>query len=237
VGLVLAAVDNPDILFALGGGGDGSRPLFRSTDGGDAWNQVLGETPPANGFDLTLTVVADPNNPSTLFAARDFASGQSPDSLVHARHVLKSTDAGATWTVVSPQQWVDDDTQVISLAIAPGDPATVWVTTWDPAAIWRSTDGGDTWTKAADPEGLGAAWQVEEVLVDPRSSDTVYVPTHPMVKADPGFYRSTDGGATWQNIIGELSDESPHFVIGPAPGGGLYAVTPQAIYKWVPATE
>ena len=214
VGLVLTAVDNPDIVFALGGSGDGSRALFRSTDGGDTWNQVLGEAPPANGFDLTVTVVADPNNPSTLFAARGYASGPSPDSLVHARHVLKSTDGGATWTVVSPQQWADDDLEVMSLAIAPGSPATIWVTTWGPSpilrrpsAIWRSTDGGDTWTKAADSEELGGAWQTEEVLVDPRSGDTVYVPIRSMSSADeePGLYRSTDGGATWQNIIGELS--------------------------------
>jgi photosystem II stability/assembly factor-like uncharacterized protein len=127
--------------------------------------------------------------------------------------------------------------EVTSLAIAPGSPATIWVTTnWGSNAIWCSTDGGDTWTKAADSGELGGAWLAEEVLVDPRSSDTVYVPTSAL-DADPGLYRSTDGGATWQNIIGELSDESPHFLTGPAPGGGLYAVTPQGLYKWVPAGE
>ena len=79
------------------------------------------------------------------------------------------------------------------------------------------------------------------MLVDPRSSDTVYVPTHPVVNADPAdpsLYRSTDGGATWQDIIGELSHESPRFLTGPAPGGGgLYAVTSEGIYKWAPAGE
>jgi hypothetical protein len=52
---------------------------------------------------------------------------------------------------------------------------------------------------------------------------------------EPGLYRSTDGGATWQSITGELSDRGDidNIVIDPAPGGGLYAATGQGLFKWV----
>ena len=76
----------------------------------------------------------------------------------------------------------------------------------------------------------------QQLLFDPRSPDTVYVSC--ALVGGPGLYRSTDGGATWQNITGELADaERLSLVIDSAPGGGLYAVTERGLFKWVPGRE
>ena len=77
-GLVLVSPDNPDTVFAKSG--DDPALLFRSTDGGKTWSQVLLGKAPADGWG---GVVVDPNNPSTLFASR--LSGQESDRGFRAR--------------------------------------------------------------------------------------------------------------------------------------------------------
>ena len=113
--LVLVAADNPDIVFAMGlanGQLDSSGTpsndvpgLFRSTDGGNTWSQVMEGT--------AGLVVADPENPSTLFAVPPETTG-----------VLKSTDLGTTWTALAPGQWVDP---IVSIAVDPSTPSVVYV--------------------------------------------------------------------------------------------------------------
>jgi hypothetical protein len=63
-------------------------------------------------------------------------------------------------------------------------------------------------------------------------------------------HRSTEGGATWEDIGegilasgwltsgwglgGPLGPEPLHLAPDPAPGGALYAATTRGLFKWVP---
>jgi photosystem II stability/assembly factor-like uncharacterized protein len=225
-GLLLVSPDNPDTVFAKSG--DDPALLFRSTDGGKTWSQILLGMAPADGWG---SVVADPNNPSTLFASR--LSGQEDGSWLSGQ-VCKSTDAGATWTVVSPREWVD---AVVEIAVDSHVPSNVYVvraTDPDLYTVSRSLDGGTTWENVR-LEGLGK--YLGRLLFDPRSPDTLYVLTHQEVEdvPSPVVYRSTDGGAAWENITGELANtQSLDIALDPAPGGTLYAVTERGLFKWVP---
>jgi len=56
--------------------------------------------------------------------------------------------------------------------------------------------------------------------------------------AKAGIYRSVDGGATWENIMGELPDTGYlNIVIDPASSGGLYATTTGGLFKWVQGSD
>ncbi len=215
-GLALVAVDNPDIVFAMAAGVTGPESgLSRSTDGGNTWSEVL---------EGATCVAADPKTPSTLFAA---VSSQ----------VFKSIDTGGTWTVVSPEEWVD---AVVDIAVDPHDPFGVYAVQCSDTGAYsvsRSVDGGATWQKV-DLEG--PAKYIQQLLFDPRSPDTLYVLTSQVVEsvAKAGMYRSVDGGATWENIMGELPDTGYlNIVIDPASSGGLYATTTGGLFKWVPKSE
>ncbi len=185
--------------------------LSRSTDGGNTWSEVL---------EGATCVAADPKTPSTLFAA------------VSSR-VFKSTDTGGAWTVVSPEEWVD---AVVDIAVDPHDPFGVYAVQCSDTGAYsvsRSVDGGATWQKV-DLEG--PAKYIQQLLFDPRSPDTLYVLTSQVVEsvAKSGMYRSVDGGATWENIMGELPDTGYlNIVIDPASSGGLYATTTGGVFKWV----
>ncbi|HEY8849261.1 MAG TPA: hypothetical protein VIO12_08205, partial [Thermoanaerobaculia bacterium] len=67
--------------------------------------------------------------------------------------------------------------------------------------MYKSTDGGKTWTHI----GLTDSQQIGRVLVHPDNPDLVYVAAlgHPYAaNAERGVFRSRDGGARWQKILG-----------------------------------
>ncbi len=72
------------------------RGIFRTDDGGKTWKQVYtsGES------DLgVVDMCADPDNPSTIFAAVYRAeSGTGSSALPATSDIIKSTDGGATWS-------------------------------------------------------------------------------------------------------------------------------------------
>ena len=217
VSLVLVAADNPDIVFAMT-----DRP-FRSTNGGSSWFQVF------EGMDFTSGrgfLVADPNDPSTLFAALPGSSG-----------VLKSTDAGATWTAL-PMQWNDP---VVDIAIDARTPSAVYVIKYRAIlraySLSRSLDGGATWQKV---DLAGAATHLSRLIFDRRSPDTMYAITD-LGSAGSALHRSTDGGSTWIDITGELAETLAQsaeleLLIDPASSQGLYVATPKGLFKWVPGS-
>ena len=96
--------------------------------------------------------------------------------------MARSTDGGKSWTRVL-------NAQLIGLAINPNDPKRVLATG---PGILLSTDGGKTWRQALKlDQGAGpVAWA-------PSDPKLAYV-----VGLDRTFYRSTDGGLTWQPVGG-----------------------------------
>jgi photosystem II stability/assembly factor-like uncharacterized protein len=215
-GLLLVAPQDPDTVFAISG--DDTRSyVFRSTDGGNRWGQVL---------EYGGSLVADPQDPSVLYAVRRAQEGGK---------LCKSTDLGSTWTVVSPKEWVDP---IWTIAVDPHAPAGVSVLQKTDAGLFtvsRSVNGGATWDKVA-LEGLGL--YIQELAYDPHSAGTLYVLTaEPIGKVmRAGIYRSVDGGLTWGRITGGLADAGlVRIEVDPAPGGALYAVTERGVFKWVPS--
>ena len=211
--LVLVALDNPDTVFADSGDWRG---LLRSTDGGRTWSATDGRAPGA-------PLVADPQNPSTLYAGGTLSD-----------QVTKSTDAGATWTVVSPLDWSGD--RVVDIAVDPHAPSDVYVGLVRDTdfILARSLDGGATWHKV---KLEGAAKYMSRLLFDPRSTGTMYAIAD-LWSASPTLYRTTDGGSTWTDITGGLTEPLGYWrnldlVIDPASREGLYAVTSNGAFKWV----
>jgi photosystem II stability/assembly factor-like uncharacterized protein len=217
-GLVLVSADDPDTLFAVSGAE--YRQVFRSTDGGNSWSQVLY---------YSGSLVADPEDPSTLYATT--FSGEMSGSGLLTSQVSKSTDRGSTWAVVSPAEWTDAITELV---IDPSSPSNVYVflqTGTGSYTVSRSVDGGVTWKNV----GLdGAGKYLEQVRFDPHSPGTLYALTSQAAESDSeqGLYRSEDGGSTWESIGGEVADAGiVDIVVDSAPGGGVYAVTERGLFK------
>jgi photosystem II stability/assembly factor-like uncharacterized protein len=125
--------------------------------------------------------------------------------------VWESRNAGRTWAPIFDGQPIGS---IGALAVAPSDPKVLWVGTGEAdmrsdiaqgAGVFRSTDGGATWAGA----GLADSQQIGRIRVDPRDAAVAWVAAlgHPYgPNAERGLYRTRDGGATWQKVLG--SDEN-----------------------------
>jgi photosystem II stability/assembly factor-like uncharacterized protein len=143
--------------------------------------------------------------------------------------VWESRNAGRTW------QPIFDDEPVASIgaiAVAPSSPRVLYVGTGEADmrsdiaqgdGMYRSDDGGATWRAI----GLADTQQIARILVDPHDPDLVYVAAlgHPYGPNDErGVFRSRDGGATWQKLLGpDANTGAADIAFEPGNANVLYA--------------
>src|SRR5581483_8515233 len=122
--------------------------------------------------------------------------------------VWKTDDFGRTWTPVFDDQPTGS---VGAIAVAPSDPNVVYVGSGEGLprpdlsvgdGIYKSIDAGKTWTHL----GLRDGQQIPMIVVDPRDANRLLVAVlgHPYgPNAERGIYRSTDGGRTFDKVLGK----------------------------------
>ncbi|HEV2388031.1 MAG TPA: hypothetical protein VGS20_12335 [Candidatus Acidoferrales bacterium] len=195
--VVWAGTGEPWLIRAEVGMGDG---IYKSTDAGRSWQHM--------GLDLTghiTGIVIDPQDANVVYAC---AVGQAYRPQPE-RGVFKSSDGGKTW---QRSLFVNLDTGCSDLAMDPRDPDTLFAGMWQAiihtwsldsrgagSGVYVTHDAGATWKKLAG-NGLPAADHPVgrvSVAVAQTNPQRVYalLEDHP-----PGFYRSDDGGATWQLV-------------------------------------
>jgi 7,8-dihydropterin-6-yl-methyl-4-(beta-D-ribofuranosyl)aminobenzene 5'-phosphate synthase len=102
---------------------------------------------------------------------------------------------------------------VAAVAVAQGDPGTVYLAAYEPGGLYRSGDGGNSWQLANG--GLEALAPLA-IAVDPGDPDMAWVGTM------AGGYRTGDGGQSWQPMAGLPS--VPVYALAVTPDGRtLYA--------------
>ena len=203
----------------------GERGLFKTTDGGANWTNVLSAGPWTGVTD----VVIDPRNPDVLLAAthqrhRTVAAliNGGPESGIH-----KSTDGGATWRELK-KGLPGEDKGKIALAISPQRPDVVYATielSGGTGGFWRSENGGERFDKRSDyiSGGTGPHYY-QELWADPHRFDVLY-------QANVRLGRTEDGGKNWESVESEnkhvdnhavaFHPSDPDFVLAGC-DGGLY---------------
>ncbi|MEM9009987.1 MAG: glycosyl hydrolase [Pseudomonadota bacterium] len=194
-GAVDIAMDptNPRILFAaiweahrhfwtLSSGGDGSK-LYRSTDGGDTWEEVSRNPGFAPGLLGKIGVSLAPK------AGRVYALVEAKDE---AAGLYRSEDYGATWTQVSPNRDLIHRPWYYTHVFAdPVDADTVYVTNYQ---MWKSTDGGRDFHEVTTPHGDN-----HDIWIDPQN------PRRMVEGNDGGACVSFNGGRTWSTIYNQMT--------------------------------
>ena len=120
--------------------------------------------------------------------------------------VWKTDDDGKTWQPIFDDQAT---TSIGDLAVAPSNPATLWVGTGEAnifrasmagAGIYKSTDGGQTFRHM----GLTDTQTIGRILVHPTNADVVYVAASGHEWTDNemrGVFKTTDGGRSWAKVL------------------------------------
>lgn len=103
----------------------------------------------------------------------------------------------ATWTELGPTirnpttSWNPGVGRVEAIAIDPNNYDHILIGS-PTGGAWKTTTGGGTWTPLSDNE---ENMDILAVAIDPNNSSTYYIGT------PVGAYKSTNGGATWNQIV------------------------------------
>jgi len=145
--------------------------------------------------------------------------------------VWKTTNSGTTWKPIFDGE---KSYSIGCVVLDPSNPEVVWVGTGENVSgrhvgfgdgIYRSSDGGKSWKKM----GLEDSQHISEIIVDPGDSNTVYAASQGPLWSpggERGLYKTTDGGATWSNVLsnGEWTGVTD-VVMDPRDSKVLYAAT------------
>jgi len=213
---------DPNIMYATADGGG----VWETTDWlstSPTWTPLTdsqSSTVTGSGDLAYKSLVVYPGNPSILYAAAGGPGGG----------ILKSTDGGATWTLLGNS--VFDSVAFGSLVVDLNNANNLFVTVWygpnaDSGGVYKSTDGGVTWTNTTAAFHIGAASDIE---MDPANSSILYagLTQDTVDPADNGLYETTNGGATWTQLTGGMPTgsavgESIRVVVAPSSPQTVYA--------------
>ncbi|MCO6456977.1 MAG: hypothetical protein J5I93_16885 [Pirellulaceae bacterium] len=207
---ILVDPRNSDVVYVAAQGPlwspGGERGLYKTTDGGKSWRQVLAKGP----YTGVTDVVFDPRNPDVLYAATHQRQrtvwallNGGPETGIH-----KSTDAGETWRQLGGGL-PGGDKGKIGLAVSPQQPDVVYATVELPmrtGGFYRSSDAGESWSKMSDYASGGTGpHYYQEIFCDPHRFDVVY---HMNVRLG----RTEDGGRTWSVVESDAKHVDNHAI-------------------------
>jgi len=221
------AVQVGDRLTVYAGAASGG--LWKSLDGAVTFTPI---------FDKYCQSIGDvriaPSDPKTIWVG----TGEPwvRNSVSAGDGVYKSTNGGDDWTRVG----LDSTERISRLCIDPKNAERVFVGALGPLwnaggqrGVYRTTDGGRSWTRVLYvDENTGCG----DLAMDPSNPDILYASMWQFrrkpwafVSGGPGsgFYRTTDGGATWTKLTRGLPNETLGRVavdVSPADSKRVYAV-------------
>ena len=225
----VAGVTGDPKLYYFGTPGGG---LWKTTDGGRSWKPIFDD---AKVPSIGAVSVAS-SNPNIVYVG----TGEQ----LAGNGVYKSIDAGATWSNVG----LKDVHHISSLIIDPRNPNIVLVGTYDYAnagpqrGVFKTTDGGKTWNKVLFKDDKTS---IVDMCAAPDDARVVYAASL-VLQIDPNnrraigsesqIFKSTDEGATWQQVSENGLPKNPRGRIGLAiaPGTGgkrVYAIMTQGFFR------
>lgn len=188
-----------------------NRGVYRTTDGGTTWQNVLFISDSSGVIDMVM----DPSNSDILYATGfnrinlPFqAKVTGPDAKIY-----KTIDGGDNWTILSNGLPTGDQSR-IGLVISDVAPNTLYAsytgTSLDIVDIYKTTDAGATWAPLnVHAGGLptnaqgGFGWYFGEVYLNPYDNTQLMVPGVDM-------YKSEDEGLTWAQNVPNWWDYTVH---------------------------
>ena len=217
IGCVTVDPNDPEVVWVGTGENVGGRHVafgdgvYKSLDAGVTWKKVGLEH-----SEHIAKIVVDPRDSRVVFVASQ-GPLWSPGG---DRGLYRTADGGATWQQVLAG---GEYTGVTDLVMDPRNPDVLLAATHQryrtvaalvdggpESGIHKSTDGGLTWrrlSRGLPEEDMGRIG----LAVSPQDPEVVYA-TIELAHKKGGFYRSEDGGETWEKRNDYLSGGTgPHY--------------------------
>ncbi len=190
--------------------GAASGGVWKSLNGGSTFKPVFDKQPVQSIGAITI----DPKNPKVVWVGTGEAWTRNSVSIGDG--VYKSVDGGENWTNMG----LKDSERIAKILVDPSNTNTVYVCApgklWsdsDERGLYKTIDGGKTWTRIL--KGPNASTGCSMISMDKQNPRTIYAGLWdfrrkgwtfrsggegPNVFSGSGFFKSTDGGASWTEL-------------------------------------
>lgn len=186
--------------------------VMKSYDGGVSWDTTgLVFDASAGEASILRKVLVHPDSAGFLI------TGGSPG-------MWKSKDYGATWYQTLTGHFTDIESNPENLNVVFASRMYVTGLATSRAAVYKSVDFGETWTELAT--GIPPTSEVirTEVAVAPSDTNIVYATCCRTNGGFHSFYRSLDGGNSWNKVASYTGTDKVPNMLGWA-DGGYFGVT------------
>ena len=217
--------------------GVGSGGVWKTKNGGTTWSPIFDDEDAYSIGCITL----DPNNTETIWVGT--GENVSGRHVAYGAGVFRSRDGGNNWENMG----LEKSEHIGMIRVDPRNSNVIYVASQGPLwsaggdrGLYKSTNSGKTWNKILG-DGLGNTriddqyTGVSEIHLDPRNPDVIYAISWQkfrnvavLMDGGPGsgIHKSTNGGATWQELKEGLPKEDMGkigFAISPKEPDVVYA--------------
>ncbi len=229
IGEIVVHPDNPNIVWVAAYGPHrlpgGDRGVFKTTDGGETWTNVLHPSEYTGCWELHM----DPRNPDVLYTVAHQRQRYLTTIVTGGDEsaIYKTTDGGETWKRLEgglPQEMVGR----IGMDISPVDPdvlyAVVDAKEKEERGTYKSTDAGASWSRVSDYV-TGYPFYCQKLFCDTEDVNRVYA-------MDIFNQVSIDGGKTWSRLGEDKKHVDNHALwIDPSDNRHLLSGTDGGVYE------
>ena len=182
--------------------------VFKSVNEGVSFTPVFDH---AGGMMSIGALAVAPSNPSIVWVGTGEADNRQSSSWGDG--IYKSVNGGLSWNKMG----LEETRHIGKIVVHPTDPNTVWVAAvghlWGSnpeRGVYKTTDGGATWNRILyKDDNTGAI----DLVMDPRDPNILFAALYQRQRKGWGFngggpgsgiYRTTNGGATWTELVDGL---------------------------------
>ena len=228
-----ALIDNPKIMYV----GAASGGVWKSENGGTAWQPVFDDQPTQNIGSLAI----QQNNPDVIWVGT--GEGNPRNSMNLGMGIFKSIDGGKTWQHMG----LESTKTIHRIIIDPKDGNTVYAgamgdpfTPNEHRGLYKTTDGGKTWDKILYANNQSG---IADLVIDPSNPNKLFAALYEHKRtpyyftsggSGSGLYVSFNSGETWKQLTEK--DGLPQGELGRI-GVAIARSNPKRVYAKIEAKK
>jgi photosystem II stability/assembly factor-like uncharacterized protein len=165
--------------------------LYKSTDGGNTWNQMTKGLPSSDDGGLgRIGVAVAPSQPRRVYATVEAKKGAG---------VYRSDDAGESWSLVNTDRRIGGrGPGAMGIAVSPDNPDLIYVAN---TTTWKSSDAGKTFVGF---RGAPGGDDYQRIWISRENPQTI------ALSSDQGAVITVNGGASWSSWYNQPTAQFYH---------------------------